>query len=915
MPLSTHIPVSASRRVFAHRTSAPQVRSIFAGLAVLLAALLVSMSEGPAASGASVLGVSGADLSVLSAKAPPFKQCAHPWKPSNFFSEALRSKGHALPTNRWWQNCVLGTGDNAIVAYPYSLRLSSPGSPLHSEASATQSATSLLVDPLSLTQVGVYASLPAKEASPTQVIMPWKPDLLLTTTRFNLEGAGSAPTPAAGSGTEPAADAGAQPTDNDTKHDGEHTDAPSKHNVSTSAVKRAPSPPPGIKLGEQSAIQAEALATKMGAHEVVAEDLLSLRVQWNEQGGKGRMQFPIVRGSPFLTGIYSGLCPALYTGHAILSVNEETIPGASSEHGSCSAPNNRHELTLNSGVSVLVYLDRPACVSWDRNRVVFQDTEGKSCAASEYVMRVAMLPANLPAEVQRNRVAILDAFRASVPLAGSVNFARDGNDNAGGASTMRFAWRAVDLSKQGLRLAPGSGSELEVAPVAKQLDGQGLDSSDLLMLSLPHQTATLKNSHPVGLEYDSIKGTLSATVGTEWKMHLRHAPISWFAQTRTLEQAKPEWREAIAKALRADAAGPAGNITDEVKDPYGFGKEISRMARLVLVADELGGSEFTALAKSLRTKMKGFLKPWFAGSNADPLQFDTVWGGMVPAQGIKDFNADFGAGAYNDHHFHFGYFIYGMAVVAKEDRSFAQEHREAMLSFVRDIANPGTSAAGPDHGEGLEAPFPHSAGSAADPFFPTFRHTDVFDGHSWANGLFSGPNGRNSESSSEALNAYHAIALLGRALGDSSVEYLGEVLTSIELQGVKRYWHMRTDKSAFPPVFSANKCVGMLWSDKVVVETWFAVGLAYVHAINLIPITPLSEAILTPAWVAEQYPVLEKALPQSSPRMDDPWMGFAHADLAVLDPEEAWRRTEGLKHFDNGNSRTNMLYWIATRPK
>jgi len=48
--------------------------------------------------------------------------------------------------------------------------------------------------------------------------------------------------------------------------------------------------------------------------------------------------------------------------------------------------------------------------------------------------------------------------------------------------------------------------------------------------------------------------------------------------------------------------------------------------------------------------------------------------------------------------------------------------------------------------------------------------------------------------------------------------------------------------------------------------------------------------------------------------VQDAWLGFVHADLAVLRPEEAWTNMQSLTHFDNGASLTNFLYWVATRP-
>lgn len=259
--------------------------------------------------------------------------------------------------------------------------------------------------------------------------------------------------------------------------------------------------------------------------------------------------------------------------------------------------------------------------------------------------------------------------------------------------------------------------------------------------------------------------------------------------------------------------------------------------------------------------------------------------------------------------------------MAKGDREWGARWQDHILSLVRDIANPAALVQGEAQvSESLDAAmsgtgeFPSFSGPKDD-HFPSLRHMDVFESHSWANALFASPIGRNQESSTEAINAYYAIALLGKALGDSSLTYLGEVLTSLELTGTHRYWHMTSEKSVYPEPFAGRRCVGMVWSSKVVVQTWFAVGLAYVHGINVLPITPISEIVLSKAWVAQQYPVWEASLPAAVPKMDDVWMGFVHADLAVLDPQLAWERTTKLQRFDGGASLTNFLYWIATRPR
>ena len=80
----------------------------------------------------------------------------------------------------------------------------------------------------------------------------------------------------------------------------------------------------------------------------------------------------------------------------------------------------------------------------------------------------------------------------------------------------------------------------------------------------------------------------------------------------------------------------------------------------------------------------------------------------------------------------------------KEEPAFYTENKDEILDLLRDYANP----------------------SSEDPYFTVTRCKDWYLGHSWAMGLFEAGDNRNQESTSEAINAYYAVALLGLATGD-----------------------------------------------------------------------------------------------------------------------------------------------------
>lgn len=44
------------------------------------------------------------------------------------------------------------------------------------------------------------------------------------------------------------------------------------------------------------------------------------------------------------------------------------------------------------------------------------------------------------------------------------------------------------------------------------------------------------------------------------------------------------------------------------------------------------------------------------------------------------------------------------------------------------------------------------------------------------------------------------------------------------------------------------------------------------------------------------------------------WLGYMYLAKAILAPAAAWEDVCSLSIFDSGNSKTNALYWIATRP-
>ena len=94
-----------------------------------------------------------------------------------------------------------------------------------------------------------------------------------------------------------------------------------------------------------------------------------------------------------------------------------------------------------------------------------------------------------------------------------------------------------------------------------------------------------------------------------------------------------------------------------------------------------------------RNKLQESIEPWL--QNSGKLLYDQTWGGVVDPVGINDPGANFGMGYYNDHHFHFGYFVYAAAVIAKERPDFVQTYGSAIINLIRDYSNPAVDSNDP----------------------------------------------------------------------------------------------------------------------------------------------------------------------------------------------------------------------------
>mmetsp|Transcript_1066 Transcript_1066/g.2389 ORF Transcript_1066/g.2389 Transcript_1066/m.2389 type:complete len:876 (-) Transcript_1066:194-2821(-) len=460
----------------------------------------------------------------------------------------------------------------------------------------------------------------------------------------------------------------------------------------------------------------------------------------------------------------------------------------------------------------------------------------------------------------------------------------------------------------------------------QSLDPMGAAGGEALMMILPHHRDGLAPELLNKLNKATCAripvGTMTPITTQTLILNLPLPKFSWESPTPVAARYLDDVRAAVEED--ASKFKMPKNYQMGAGDPYNAGKLLSRMGRIVLIADELGMKE---QRDSMLMPLANYTSLWLLGKTLNRLVYDKSWGGIVScgcmyndcggkcapkcdnegppvcpslAEGSFAAGMDFGNGYYNDHHFHYGYILYAAAVVAKFLPKWGEQFKDLMLLLVRDVANP----------------------SPDDPNFPQYRHMDFYVGHSWAGGIFQ-PflNGRNQESVSEATNCWYAVSLLGDALGDDRIKNIGLALLSMEVHAAHHYWQLRRhDSDTLPDSFTKNGVSGILWSNLIQYQTWFGSTTWELNGIQMLPFTPISEYLLDPKWVGQQIGDFSTSC--TGQCVTDGWISLVCMAQAVVDVPGAWKCAKKLDNSvyspytaeGNGNSKSNLLYWIATRP-
>ncbi|KAK5130160.1 hypothetical protein LTR08_002414 [Meristemomyces frigidus] len=570
-----------------------------------------------------------------------------------------------------------------------------------------------------------------------------------------------------------------------------------------------------------------------------------------------RITFPLVQGMAFVTGRYNSGTPLVQSGIGITSL---TYAGAV-----INGTTYKYRTVLQNGLTWLIYVT-PASAGYSENSFTLLSSgtiQGPS-GFGGYI-QIAKVPTG-----SSDAESIYDASAGVYPVAANISGSVDGT-----AGSYTLSW-----SKQ------------------------GVTSRSLLMFGLPHHIASLSYTTTAGVMelqlVTTTKGTATAIRGDSWTLNEPSLPISmsfapWTQQGGSIATVSAE---AVAAINAAGYAELMQNISQQtnVGSLYYDGKALAKFAAICYTVNDLGNN--ASLAQTGLIVLKSAFALHVDNEMSFPLAYDTAWGGVVSSSTYQTGNIgdDYGNTVYNDHHFHYGYFVYAAAVIGYLDPTWLNANKAWVNTLVRDYGNSITD----------------------DPYFPFQRNFDWYHGHSWAHGLIETADGKDQESSSEDTMASYAMKMWGQIIGDINMEARGNLMLAVQKRSLQNYYLYTTDNTVEPAEFIGNKAAGIMFENKIDHVTYFGNAPEYTEGIHMLPLMPFSTLSRSSTFVLQEWDAyFSSSGIKPVDQVSGGWKGILMANLAIVDPVTSYNyfsNSSGnfsLGDLDGGASQTWYLAWSA----
>ncbi|CAC9888072.1 unnamed protein product, partial [Aureobasidium pullulans] len=542
-------------------------------------------------------------------------------------------------------------------------------------------------------------------------------------------------------------------------------------------------------------------------------------------GAPPAITFPLVQGMGFVTAVYSGSTPRV---ESSISFTKITYLGRVA-----SGSTYKYQAKLADGTSWNVYVTTSQS-GYPVNSFTLTGVRVLQGAPGfQGFIQVAKVPLSGSTDAETVYDGAAGAYPVAATISGSVS---------GTAGTYELAWTK-----------------------------QGVANRTLLMFALPHHVQSLASGTLTDIKLQTTtKGIATGIVGDSWTLTEPNLPIDigfapWSPTHGSVDKVSAAATRLINEAGESELSQDMG-AQSNLNSMYYSGKALAKFAAIIYAVHDVADN--ATLAISGLEKLKTAFNVFIRNEQILPLVYESSWGGAVSSGTYQtgDSGLDFGNTYYNDHHFHYGYFVYAAAVIGYLDPSWldAGSNKAWVNMLVRDYSNSVTD----------------------DAYFPFSRSFDWYHGHSWAKGLFESGDGKDEESSSEDTLSTYAIKMWGRTINDKSLEARGNLMLAIQARSLHNYFLYTSDNTIQPANFIGNKVSGILFENKIDHVTYFGANPEYVHGIHMIPAGfPFSAYVRTQRFVTEEWNAF---FSDGRADVDGGWRGILYGNLATIDPAASY---------------------------
>lgn len=330
-------------------------------------------------------------------------------------------------------------------------------------------------------------------------------------------------------------------------------------------------------------------------------------------------------------------------------------------------------------------------------------------------------------------------------------------------------------------------------------------SNKTMQAFYPHQWKYSTDTNNPYCIYPSIRGNMKAVFENELTTVQQFAGLlPTFAKPNSSKLEKDRIKGYIKTVMDEIGTGPNA-------DAYWQGKAVHPLAITALMADQIGEK---TMRDQLLKDLKKIMVDWFTYSGGDDrcyLIYNKDWGTVYYPESAYGANA-----AICDHHFTYGYFLFGAAVLSTYDQDFYYQYRDMVEIMLRDYANPEE---------------PEDDGN----MFCKFRAFDQYSGHSWAGGYADNDDGNNQESASESLFSWVGMYLWGEVSRQQKYIDAGAYGFTTEMEAVKQYW-FDYDGDNWLDTFPFQG-TGQVYGASYSYGTFFGGQPLYIYGIQWLPIS------------------------------------------------------------------------------